>query len=280
MAAAKDIDHLPKNDANYTALTPLWFLERAAAVHPNRPSLVHGPLTYTWLDTYIRCRRLASALSNHRFGPGSTLILEFLCAETVVNCVNIRLNAATIAFLLGHSASTVLMVDQDFFTLAEESLKILAEKGEKKFKPPLLIVIPDETCDPKSLEYALGKGAINYEKFLEMGDPDFAWKPPEDEWQSIALGYTSGTTALVPRGSDLSVDSTHVSLQWLVLYLGVGSPLWNQYMPPAGICQGGILGNSQVWCHSLLLPLLLSLNNHRQCHPQKKLSFLSLMSST
>jgi len=124
-------------------------------------------------------------------------------AGAVVNCVNIRLNAPTVAFLLGHSSSAVIMVDQEFFPLAEEALKILAEKSDKNYKPPLLIVIADENCDPRTLKYALGKGAIEYEKFLETGDPEFAWKPPEDEWQSITLAYTSGTTAS-PKGVVLS----------------------------------------------------------------------------
>lgn len=123
-------------------------------------------------------------------------------AGAVVNCVNIRLNAQTIAFLLGHSQSAVVMVDQEIFPLAEEALKILAE-SENQFKPPLLIVIGDESCDPRLLKDALVKGAIEYEKFLESGDPEFPWKPPEDEWQSIALGYTSGTTAS-PKGVVLS----------------------------------------------------------------------------
>jgi acyl-CoA synthetase (AMP-forming)/AMP-acid ligase II len=117
----------------------------------------------------------------------------------VVNCVNIRLNAETIAFLLEHSIAEVVMVDQEFFTLAEESLKIIAEKKASAFRPPILIVIGDPTCDPKSLQYALGKGAIEYEEFLKTGDPEFNWKPPKDEWQSIALGYTSGTTSS-PKG--------------------------------------------------------------------------------
>lgn len=117
----------------------------------------------------------------------------------VVNTVNIRLNAPTIAFLLGHSSAAAVLVDQDFFSLAEESLNLWAENSKPNFKPPLLIVIGDESCDPKSFKYALGKGAIDYEKFLEDGDPQYPWQPPEDEWQSIALGYTSGTTAS-PKG--------------------------------------------------------------------------------
>ncbi|CAK9138923.1 unnamed protein product [Ilex paraguariensis] len=212
MAAERDIDDLPKNAANYTALTPLGFLERAALVHPNRKSVVHGSVQYTWLQTYQRCRRLASALSNHSVGFGKTVAViapnipaiyeahfGVPMAGAVINAVNIRLNAPTIAFLLGHSQSAVLMVDQEFFLLAEEALRILADKSKSNFKPPLLVVIAHESCDPEALQYALGRGAVEYEKFLETGDPEFAWKPPQDEWNSIALGYTSGTTAS-PKG--------------------------------------------------------------------------------
>lgn len=95
-----------------------------------------------------------------------------------------------------------MIVDQEFFTLAEEALKIIKEKKKKSkgnFTSPIFIVITDENCDPKTLQYALGKGAIEYEKFLEAGDPDFAWKRSKDEWHSIALGYTSGTTSS-PKG--------------------------------------------------------------------------------
>ena len=120
-------------------------------------------------------------------------------AGAVLNAVNIRLNAETVAFLLGHSEAAVIMVDQEFFSLAEEALKILSDKSKGNFRPPLLIVIADKTCDSKSLQHALSKGAVEYERILETGDPNFAWKPPQDEWHSIALGYTSGTTAS-PKG--------------------------------------------------------------------------------
>ncbi|KAI8010450.1 Acetate/butyrate--CoA ligase AAE7, peroxisomal [Camellia lanceoleosa] len=212
MVEERDIDDLPKNEANYTALTPLWFLDRAALVHPNRKSLIHGSLHYTWLQTYQRCRRFACALSNHSITYGKTVAVVapnipalyeahfgVPMAGAVLNTVNVRLNAPTISFLLQHSSAAVVMVDQEFFPLAEEALKIWADKMKSNFQPPLLVVIADESCDPKSLKYALGRGAIEYEKFLETGDPEFAWKPPQDEWYSIALGYTSGTTAS-PKG--------------------------------------------------------------------------------
>ncbi|XP_017633306.1 acetate--CoA ligase CCL3-like [Gossypium arboreum] len=208
----REIDDLPKNAANYAPLTPLWFLERAAMVHPTRIALVHGCRSYTWLQTYDRCRRLASALCKHSIGAGSIVAViapnipatyeahfGIPMSGAVINPVNIRLNASTIAFLLGHSQSSIVIVDQEFFTLAQNSLKIMKEKSQGHFNPPLLVVVADENCDPEALRYALGQGAIEYERFLESGDPDFAWKAPQDEWQSISLGYTSGTTAS-PKG--------------------------------------------------------------------------------
>ncbi|OIS98552.1 PREDICTED: acetate/butyrate--CoA ligase AAE7, peroxisomal-like [Nicotiana attenuata] len=212
MVVERDIDDLPKNEANYTALTPLWFLDRAAMVYPNRKSLVHGSVEYTWLQTYRRCRQLASALTKRSVTFGSTVAViapnvpamyeahfGIPMAGAVLNAVNVRLNADTIAFLLGHCSAAVVMVDQEFFPLAEEALKVLENKSNGKSNRPLLIVIADKNCDPAPVRYALEKGAIEYEQFLETGDPEFPWKPPQDEWQSIALGYTSGTTAS-PKG--------------------------------------------------------------------------------
>ncbi|XP_049407284.1 acetate--CoA ligase CCL3-like [Solanum stenotomum] len=212
MVVERDIDDLPKNAANYTALTPLSFLERAAMIYPNRKSLIHGSVEYTWLQTYRRCCKLASALTKRSITFGSTVAViapnvpamyeahfGIPMAGAVLNAVNVRLNADTIAFLLGHCSAAVVMVDQEFFPLAEEALKILQDKSEGKSNRPLIVVIADKNCDPAPLQYALEKGAVEYDNFLETGDPDFPWKPPQDEWQSIALGYTSGTTAS-PKG--------------------------------------------------------------------------------
>ncbi|XP_040986701.1 acetate/butyrate--CoA ligase AAE7, peroxisomal [Juglans microcarpa x Juglans regia] len=261
--AGKDIDDLPKNAANYMALTPLWFLERAALVHPNRASLVHGSRRYTWQDTYMRCRRLASALSRHSIGLGCTVAViapnvpaiyeahfGVPMAGAVLNAVNIRLNASTIAFLLSHSSAAVVMVDQEVFVLAEEALKILNEKN-RSFKPPILVVIGDENCDPNELKYALQKGAIEYEKFLETGDPDFAWKPPEDEWQSIALGYTSGTTAS-PKGVVLSHRGAYVMSLSNPIIWGMNEGAVYLWTLPMFHCNG--------WCFTWSLAALSGTN--------------------
>ncbi|KAJ1380613.1 Glycoside hydrolase, family 3, N-terminal, partial [Sesbania bispinosa] len=263
MVMGRDIDDLPKNDANFTALTPLWFLERAALVHPTRKSVVHGSQHYTWHQTYQRCRRFASALSNHSIGPGHTVAViapnvpalyeahfGIPMAGAVVNAVNIRLNASTIAFLLGHSSASVVIVDQEFFSLAEEALKIWSEKS-KSFKPPILIVIGDENLDPKALRYALAKGAIEYEKFLESGDPEYAWKPPEDEWQSIALGYTSGTTAS-PKGVVLHHRGAYLMSLSGALIWGMKEGAVYLWTLPMFHCNG--------WCYAWTLAALCGTN--------------------
>lgn len=171
-------------------------------------------------------------------------------AGAVVNCVNIRLNSPTVAFLLGHSKSEVVMVDQEFFSLAEEALKILAESGNS-FKPSLLIVIADKSCDPGALKHAVGKGAIEYENFLESGDPDFAWKPPEDEWQSIALGYTSGTTAS-PKGVVLSHRGAYLMSLSNPLNWGMNEGAVYLWTLPMFHCNG--------WCFTWALAALCGTN--------------------
>ncbi|XP_052188633.1 acetate--CoA ligase CCL3 [Diospyros lotus] len=260
MAVERDIDDLPKNAANYTALTPLSFLERAALVYPNRKSVVHGSLNYTWLQTYRRCRQLASALSCRSVGFGSTVAViapnvpasyeahfGVPMAGAVINPVNIRLNAQTVAFLLEHSLSAVVMVDQEFFPLAEQALKIWQEKSKGSFKPPILVVIGDENCDPKWLKYALSRGAIEYEKFLQTGDPEFAWKPPEDEWHSISLGYTSGTTAS-PKGVVLHHRGAYVmSLSSALIWGMTEGPVYLWTLPMFH-CNG--------WCFTWTLAAL------------------------
>jgi fatty-acyl-CoA synthase len=193
--------NLDKNPANYAPLTPLQFLERAAAVYPKRTSVIHGARRYTWQQTSARCRRLAGALAKRGIGKGDTVAA--MLANTpemyechfgvpmtggVLNTLNTRLDADAIAFMLNHGEAKVLITDKEFSPTIEGALKKLGRK---------LTVIDVE--DP---EFTGGKrlGENDYEALLEEGDPEYAWQWPEDEWQAISLNYTSGTTG-DPKGS-------------------------------------------------------------------------------
>jgi fatty-acyl-CoA synthase len=191
---------LDRNPANHVPLTPLSFIERAAVVHPDQIAVVHGTLRRTWAETYARCRRLASALQRRGIGKNDTVAM--MAANTphlleahfgvpmlgaVLNALNTRLDAKTIAFILAHGEAKVLITDREFSNIVGPALQQLGKKL-------LVIDIDDPLGAPGE---ALGE--IDYESFLASGDPDFPWSYPEDEWDAIALNYTSGTTGN-PKG--------------------------------------------------------------------------------
>jgi fatty-acyl-CoA synthase len=191
---------LDKNQANYTPLSPITFLERAAYVYPDRLSMVHGQWRATWRETYDRCRRLASALARHGIGKNDTVAVmapnvPAMCEAhfgvpmcgAVLNTLNTRLDAETIAFMLGHGGARALITDRECSATIERALTKLATK-------PLVIDIDDELYRDGAL-----LGETTYEKFLEEGDPEYAWQNPGDEWDAISLNYTSGTTG-DPKG--------------------------------------------------------------------------------
>jgi len=195
---ARDLDQTP---ANHTPLSPLGFLERAAAVHPGRTSIVHGPRRFTWAETAERCRRLASALNRRGIGPGDTVAImapnipEVIeahhgvpMAGAVLNALNIRLDAPTIAFQLGHGEAKLLLTDREFSTVIVAALDLMT--GPK----PIVIDIDDPLCESGALI-----GETSYEALLDEGDPAYAGIPVEDEWDAISLNYTSGTTG-DPKG--------------------------------------------------------------------------------
>ena len=191
---------LEKNTANYTPLSPLTFIERAASVYPERIAQIHGERRYSWAETYSRCRRLASALQQRGIGADDTVALmlpnipamfeaHFAIPMTgaVIHALNIRLDADALAFQLGHSGARILLTDREFSATVKAALAQLET-------PPLIIDVDDVLADGGELI-----GEIEYENLLESGDPEFSWRLPEDEWQAIALGYTSGTTGN-PKG--------------------------------------------------------------------------------
>jgi fatty-acyl-CoA synthase len=191
---------LAKNPANYAPLTPLSFLERAAFVYPNQVAIIHGTQRFTWKETYARCRRLASALAKRGIGVGDTVAVMLPNIPAMVevhfgvpmtgatlNTLNTRLDAEAIAFMLEHGEAKVLLVDGEFSATIEAALQRLKAK-------PVVIDINDP-------EFHGGKrlGKQTYEELLAEGDPEFAWRWPEDEWEAISLNYTSGTTGN-PKG--------------------------------------------------------------------------------
>jgi fatty-acyl-CoA synthase len=192
---------LEKNQANFSQLSPLSYLERSAFTYPSRVAIIHGDKHYTWKQTYQRCRRLASALKLHGIGVGDTVAVMlpnvpamFDChfgvpmSGAVVNTLNTRLDAEAIAFMLDHGEAKVLITDPEYSATMTRALAMMSGKR------PLVIDVADES-------FVGGDriGSIEYEDFLREGDPNFAWSLPSDEWNAISLNYTSGTTGN-PKG--------------------------------------------------------------------------------
>jgi fatty-acyl-CoA synthase len=192
---------LDKTQANFVALTPLSFLARSAAVYPDHVSTVYEDRTFTWSQTYARCRRFASYLAGRGIGRDDTVAamlpnipamneVHFAVpmAGAVLNALNIRLDAASIAFQLDHGGAKIILVDPEFSGVIAEALTLMT--GPK----PGVIDVDDKA-------YGAGKriGEIEYEDALALGDESFAAKLPHDEWDAIALSYTSGTTGN-PKG--------------------------------------------------------------------------------
>ncbi len=195
---------LDKNKANYVPLSPLSFITRVKDIYPNYDSVVYGNRSYTWLQTYNRCTKFASALSKQGIGLGSTVSIiaantpELLEAHYsipmtggVINTINTRLDAETIAYILEHSDAKLLITDTQFSPNIKKALSLFGKKIP-------IIDIHDEQAIFKEGE---GEkiGDWTYEEFLEKGEDNFQWSLPEDEWQAISLSYTSGTTGK-PKG--------------------------------------------------------------------------------
>ncbi len=193
--------HLDKNNANFTPLTPLSFLDKAAYVFPNWLAVVHGSERHTWKEEYVRCRKLASALKKHGIREGDTVaaMLPNIPAMVdmhfgpamigaVLNALNTRLDAEAIAFMLDHGEAKILFCDLEYSAIIEKALALVKRK-------PLVI----DVVDPLFTGPGKRLGATDYAAFLEQGDANFKFAYPSDEWNAIALNYTSGTTGN-PKG--------------------------------------------------------------------------------
>ncbi|MDJ0958978.1 MAG: acyl-CoA synthetase [Arenicellales bacterium] len=191
---------LQPNPANFRPLTPLTYLARAAKVYANKPAVIHGAQTYTYAETYRRCCQLANALMNRGIGVGDTVsimspntpaMLEahygVPMSGAVLNALNYRLDAATIAFILNHGEAKILLTDREYSP-------VISEAVSKIDRDIVVIDIDDSLATNGDLI-----GEKTYETFLDEGDPDSEWHRPDNEWQGISLNYTSGTTGN-PKG--------------------------------------------------------------------------------
>ncbi len=191
---------LDPQQANFRPLSPIGFLQWSAHVYPNKTAVIYGDKRFTWSEFGERCHRLASALSKRGIGLGDTVavispnapaMLEahygIPMVGAVLNALNFRLDAPTIAFILEHGEARVLITDKEFSPVVKEALA--------KLKNPITVIdVDDHLAESGELI-----GEMDYEAFLREGDPDFEWIAPENEWQAIALNYTSGTTGN-PKG--------------------------------------------------------------------------------
>ncbi|MBI2715884.1 MAG: acyl-CoA synthetase [Rhizobiales bacterium] len=192
---------LDRNPANFQPLTPLGFLERAAAVFPDHTAIIHGPLRRSYAEFYARTRRLASALAKRGIKRGDSVSVMLAntpamlechygvpMTQGVLNTLNTRLDAPIIAFSLDHAEAKVVIIDREFSKVMKQALTLCKAK-------PLVI----DYDDPEYSGAGERLGPIEYEAFVASGDPDYAWHMPDDEWDAICLNYTSGTTG-DPKG--------------------------------------------------------------------------------
>ncbi len=243
---------LEKTPANFVALTPLSFLARTAAIYPDHTSAVYEGRRFTWSETYARCRRLASYLAGRGIGPGDTVAamlpnipamneVHFAVPMTgaVLNTLNIRLDAAAIAFQLDHGSARIILVDPEFAGVISDALKLM--KGAK----PFVIDVDDAVFGIKRI------GEIEYEAALAQGDEKFVSRAPTDEWDAIALSYTSGTTGN-PKGVVTHHRGAYLNAVSNILAANLGSHPVYLWTLPMFHCNG--------WCFPWTIAALAGVN--------------------
>ncbi|CAN6569947.1 unnamed protein product [Malus baccata var. baccata] len=242
--AFESMNTLPKCDANYTAISPTTFLKRAAAFYAERTSVIYECTRFTWGQTYDRCCRLASSLVSLNvvkhdvvsvLAPNVPAMYEMHfgvpMAGAVLNTINTRLNAKTIASILRHSGAKVFFVDYQYVPLARDVLRILTTDTADKSMP--LVIVIDDIDSPTGIRL----GELEYEQLIKKGNPGFVSVPVDDEWDPVALNYTSGTTS-EPKGVVYSHRGAYLSTMSLVLGWEMGSEPVYLWTLPMFHCNG------------------------------------------
>ena len=194
---------MPRNEANVAPMSPLSFIERTAEVYPERLAVIHGNLRRNWREVFVRCRQLASSLARHGIGKGDTVAVMLPntppmveahfgvpMSGAVLNALNTRLDAATLAFMLDHGEAKAVIVDVEFADVMKAAIAL------RQTTAPLLVIDVQDAVFTGEVKRI---GAVDYDDFVAQGDVNFAWQLPADEWDAIALNYTSGTTGN-PKG--------------------------------------------------------------------------------
>jgi len=249
MGWMKDETGLEKNAANFVPLTPLSHLARAAKVFPDREALVYGAHRLSYREYHGRVSRLADALTNAGIAPGDVVatLLPNIPAQAeahfgvpaagaVLNTINTRLDVDTVAYIFGHGEAKIALVDTQFLPLAE------AAAAQMDGTPPTII----EVADPQAGYPATGKHP-EYEGFLASANPDFPWVMPQDEWESLALNYTSGTTGR-PKGVVYHHRGAYLMTMGTVVTWGLTLYPRLLTIVPLFHCNG--------WNHTWMMPLL------------------------
>ncbi|XP_057500787.1 trans-cinnamate:CoA ligase, peroxisomal-like [Actinidia eriantha] len=243
------MESLPKCGANYVPLTPLTFLKRASMVYANRTSVIYAGTRFTWQQTYERCRRLASSLQSLNISKNDVVSvlapnipamyeMHFAVpmAGAVLNAINTRLDAKTIASIIRHSEAKIFFVDYQYVPVASEAFRLLMADFQgfaaAESSMPLVVVI-DDVDSPTGVRL----GALEYEQLVQNGDPRFVPEEIEDEWDPIALNYTSGTTS-APKGVVYSHRGAYLSTLSLILGWEMGSEPVYLWSLPMFHCNG------------------------------------------